>query len=128
MGLRIHGVGCCCPQCTAQAASGNVKDGARRCPRHSGIIGTVRYGRSIEALLEDLIGEICTQVSGGIKSHFDKRGVSPTLSIPMFIRGSNVSVRQTVLKPSLVLQLNDRKSELYVEFCIEKSQLAVAAA
>ncbi len=55
------------------------------------------------AVLEDLAGEICNMIAGGLKSFIEQKGTSVVIGVPTFVRGNQISFRRGTPTPSLTL-------------------------
>lgn len=67
-------------------------------------------------LLEDLVGELCNRILGGINSFFAARAVTVQHTTPMFIRGSGSTVRYPGARPSFGVELACGQLRLLVEY------------
>jgi CheY-specific phosphatase CheX len=66
--------------------------------------------------LEDLVGELCNRILGGINSFFAGRGVSVQQTTPMFIRAAGSTMRYPGRRPSFGVELACGQLRIFVEY------------
>ena len=70
--------------------------------------------------LEDLLGEMASQILGQVRRAIQLKGSQCRLGLPYFIRGSAASLRHKGGVPSLSIDFTSGKQRIHVDLCIDR--------
>lgn len=73
----------------------------------------------------DIVGEMCNQVLGSVKSKFLKMGHQITLGLPEVIMGKNHTILHKVKNPVLFIPIGKDTMGCDVEFCLDKREIEI---
>ena len=77
-----------------------------------------------QAVAADIVGEICNQILGIVKSKFGQMGLKMTLGLPEMVLGKEHTVIHKVNNPVLVMPIDlGGGAECHMEFCMDKREL-----
>ena len=74
----------------------------------------------IDAMVEDLTGEIANMVIGGAKKIFEDEGYSFGLTLPRVVSGPDHTIDHPVVGPKILLPFTSEPGEFFVEICFEE--------
>lgn len=104
----------------AEKSSGSVSITSDR-PFLELLAGRVFQGGTIkldDAMIADLTGELCNQISGKVKINFAKIGMKFRIGLPKVVIGENHTVLHTTSNPVISLPIEIMGKTCSMEFCL----------
>jgi CheY-specific phosphatase CheX/CheY-like chemotaxis protein len=86
---------------------------------HHRFVPNILGGPTLDRL-EDLVGELCNQIVGGILGRFSTHALNVNHTTPVFIRSVGGTLRYRGRQPSLGIELSDGTVRTFVELYLEE--------